>query len=352
MQAALDKLVAGDATRQRRTTLVIAHRLSTITNADAIIVMRKGAIVERGTHAELMAIGAAGLYHELRSQQDLHAAKNALHGHHHHKDAAAGAASAAAVTVTLDAHPADATAVPVDSAIPPSITIPPPTADAAIGTQPEPSPVASSPLSPATPAGNATPAPGKAAAAAASTTKEEEDTFVPPPVPAGRVWALQAPDWPWMVAGLLGSCASGVMQPIFSIVYSGMITIFYQPNTEKMKDDMKPYVGYFFAVAIGLWVSLSALSGRASPAFPIAHLITILCSAAVTRLQIANTIRIGSFVLLGETLTRKLRTMTFKAVLRQDMAFFDNPRNAVGECRAMARQSCYDRRCSRCTTQP
>jgi ATP-binding cassette subfamily B protein len=43
-----------------RTTLVIAHRLSTIVDADQILVLDKGGIVERGTHGELMALG--GLY--------------------------------------------------------------------------------------------------------------------------------------------------------------------------------------------------------------------------------------------------------------------------------------------------
>ena len=38
-----------------RTTLVIAHRLSTIENADLIVVMEAGRIVESGTHAELLA---------------------------------------------------------------------------------------------------------------------------------------------------------------------------------------------------------------------------------------------------------------------------------------------------------
>jgi subfamily B ATP-binding cassette protein MsbA len=58
VQAALDELMKG------RTTIVIAHRLSTIENADRIVVMSRGRIVETGTHAELLARGGvyAGLH--------------------------------------------------------------------------------------------------------------------------------------------------------------------------------------------------------------------------------------------------------------------------------------------------
>lgn len=63
VQQALERLM------QRRTTLVIAHRLSTIRNADLICVLHQGRIVERGTHASLMAPEAKGFYRRLVEMQ-------------------------------------------------------------------------------------------------------------------------------------------------------------------------------------------------------------------------------------------------------------------------------------------
>jgi ATP-binding cassette, subfamily B, bacterial len=57
-----------------RTSIVIAHRLSTVRDADQILVLEKGSIVERGTHDELVTKG--GLYSELYNRQDLTGAAN------------------------------------------------------------------------------------------------------------------------------------------------------------------------------------------------------------------------------------------------------------------------------------
>jgi ATP-binding cassette subfamily B protein len=57
----MDKLMKG------RTSFIIAHRLSTIKNADLILVMNEGNIIEQGTHDELM--NKNGYYAELYNSQ-------------------------------------------------------------------------------------------------------------------------------------------------------------------------------------------------------------------------------------------------------------------------------------------
>ncbi|KTT74174.1 ABCB family ABC transporter ATP-binding protein/permease [Sphingomonas endophytica] len=56
-----------EAIERGRTTIVIAHRLSTIVNADQIVVLEAGRVVERGSHADLLAAG--GLYAEMWARQ-------------------------------------------------------------------------------------------------------------------------------------------------------------------------------------------------------------------------------------------------------------------------------------------
>ncbi|AZV57561.1 ABC transporter ATP-binding protein [Clostridium sp. AWRP] len=64
IQNAMDNLMKG------RTSFIIAHRLSTIKNADKILVMDKGNIVEQGNHSELLAKG--GLYNDIYNSQFIH----------------------------------------------------------------------------------------------------------------------------------------------------------------------------------------------------------------------------------------------------------------------------------------
>ena len=61
IQSAMDNLMSG------RSSFVIAHRLSTIRDADLILVMNEGDIIEQGTHEELLAAG--GFYANLYNSQ-------------------------------------------------------------------------------------------------------------------------------------------------------------------------------------------------------------------------------------------------------------------------------------------
>ena len=61
IQKAMDKLMEG------RTSFIIAHRLSTIKNADIILVLKDGDVIESGNHEELMAKG--GFYADLYNSQ-------------------------------------------------------------------------------------------------------------------------------------------------------------------------------------------------------------------------------------------------------------------------------------------
>ena len=61
IQAAMESVTAG------RTSIMIAHRLSTVRNADLILVVRNGRIVEQGTHTQLLE--QRGYYHELYTRQ-------------------------------------------------------------------------------------------------------------------------------------------------------------------------------------------------------------------------------------------------------------------------------------------
>lgn len=63
IQSALSRLTEG------KTTIIIAHRLSTLRDADQLIVIESGRVVERGTHATLLA-KEGGTYHKLYTLQE------------------------------------------------------------------------------------------------------------------------------------------------------------------------------------------------------------------------------------------------------------------------------------------
>ena len=112
------------------------------------------------------------------------------------------------------------------------------------------------------------------------------------------MWALQRPEAAFLAIGLVGSCISGITQPIFSILWSNMIVFLFSPDNATVTSNTQMYV---------LWFALLGV------------------------LQLVATVmRIGSFVYAGEKLTRRLRALAYAAVLRQEISFFEEKGNSVG----------------------
>uniref|UniRef100_A0A672J142 ATP-binding cassette, sub-family B (MDR/TAP), member 4 n=1 Tax=Salarias fasciatus TaxID=181472 RepID=A0A672J142_SALFA len=199
VQAALDKVRLG------RTTLVVAHRLSTIRNADLIAGFQKGEIVEIGTHGELMK--TKGVYHTLVTMQRSPLDKSMSESGVFRRKSARGSSRRRKSTRGSSFAASEA---------------------------------------------------GKE-----EKSKDEKEKEEIPPAPFFKVLALNKSEWPYILLGIICATINGVIQPVFAIIFSKIIT------------------GYCFGKS-------------------------------------------------GEVLTMKLRLEAFKAMMRQDLGWFDDPKNSVG----------------------
>lgn len=256
VQASLDALLHGKDGKGggiQCTTVMIAHRLSTVTNADKIVVLDRGVVVEQGSHTELMA-RESGMYRAMRQVQDL--------AHQEQREKIEGDASqvfARAESRVASTHAGE--------------------------------------KKPAGPGANANPSFRDEDHLNSDELRMAEAAELPP-VPLSRIWALQKQDWPLILAGAIGALGGGTIQPIFSLLYAGIITTYFDPDPAKLRDGARSHLGYFFILA---GCVLTTVWGR----------ITV-------------------FSRVGETLTRQLRRKSFEASLRMPMSFFDDQKNSIG----------------------
>lgn len=163
VQAAIDATTAAGT----RTAVIIAHRLSTLAQAQLIVVMRDGAIIEQGSHSELVAL-SDGLFRQLLSLQDVSGGTSPV------------VTRGSTAAVALKARTAE--------------------------------PVLSERAKPKVYKRKAG-APGGPGGGDEETTQDVVEDVTAPDVPLSRIWGVLAPEWPFAVLGAVCAAAGGAIQP-------------------------------------------------------------------------------------------------------------------------------------------
>ncbi|XP_075988822.1 multidrug resistance protein homolog 49-like [Anticarsia gemmatalis] len=270
VQAALDAASVG------RTTLVVSHRLSTIVNATRIVLMEQGAVLEQGSHHELMQL--RGHYYKL-VQEDMtnKSIESTL--------SAEDGADDDVVAETED--------VPrLQRALSRQSTRGSTFARSSIRMS-----IASARL--------------PAAHDALSVTEEEPEEEASAPPAAVSTWALlrvNGAEWPLLAGGAVSSLLVGATMPVFALLFSKLYGMFAWSDKEAILATSRLYAGLFAGVAAAC--------------------------GAVTFLQA------WLFNVAGARLTDRLRELTFRNFLRQEQGWFDAPQNSVGALCARLATDC------------
>ncbi|GAB1289405.1 ATP-dependent translocase ABCB1 [Apodemus speciosus] len=120
-----------------------------------------------------------------------------------------------------------------------------------------------------------------------------------PPASFWRILKLNSTEWPYFVVGIFCAMINGGLQPAFSIIFSKVVGVFTRSNDPEAQR-------------------------RDSNLFSLLFLILGIISFITFFLQ-------GfTFGKAGEILTKRLRYMVFKSMLRQDVSWFDDPKNTTG----------------------
>uniref|UniRef100_A0A0E0K9P2 Uncharacterized protein n=1 Tax=Oryza punctata TaxID=4537 RepID=A0A0E0K9P2_ORYPU len=239
VQQSIDRLAAG------RTVVVIAHRLATVRNADTIAVLDRGAVVESGRHADLMA--RRGPYSALVNLASDSAGRPDLAG-----DPTVPGAAAAYTSFT------DESGYDVSMS------------KSSYGFQ--------------------------TIREEAEVEKEARDATVR--VSVSEIWRLQRREGPLLILGFLMGIHAGAVFSVFPLLLGQAVEVYFDADTAKMKRQ----VGYLAMAVVGLGVAcILTMTGQQG-----------LCGWA------------------GARLTMRVRDRLFRAIMRQEPAWFDEEDNAMG----------------------
>ncbi|RHZ80336.1 hypothetical protein Glove_137g129 [Diversispora epigaea] len=240
-----------DAASTDRTTIVIAHRLSTIKNADKIVVMSKGEIMEIGRHDELIAKGA--FYHSLVQAQELKTKNGKEEEEEEEEEEEGGEDEVIQINVEKEKKLMDLRKLTTKASTAFSIE---------------------------------------------SKSKEDESAKAKQVAPFRRILKLQRPEYLLMAIGTLGATVNGAVFPCFSIIFSSILNTYAKTDVNELRRGSNKWALMFLLLAIVAFI--------------------------------ANFMQQYFFILSGEKLTKRIRSMTFEALLKQEIGFFDDENNGTG----------------------
>ncbi|XP_013162197.1 PREDICTED: multidrug resistance protein homolog 49-like [Papilio xuthus] len=271
VQAALDRASAG------RTTIMVSHRLSTIVNADRIICMDQGAIVEQGTHEELMKV--KGFYHKLVTTGNENKEPDVIETLPEEGDGVVENGDAALVprvdvkrrstrrlhrhhSIKRESHDWMTPRGSISSVI-------------STGLQ---NMVFNSEFE--------------------SEDEADNDDEEIKPVSDWALLKLNGKEWPYIVVGSIAAFVQGACFPIFALLFG------YTGGIFVLKDHSEIiYLADFYS---GMFVVVAAVAG------------------------VSMFLQSATFTHAGLKMTTRLRHQYFSAILRQEIGFFDKEKNTVG----------------------
>ncbi|KAG0181189.1 GTPase-activating protein [Apophysomyces sp. BC1034] len=259
VQLALDSAAAG------RTTLVVAHRLSTIRNANLIIVLDKGEIVEQGTHRTLVECN--GIYAGMVKKQEIITSSDMSSSNESNTDEDTQVEQA---PDTFDKVGSLAISEK----------------DLSLKRQ-----------STTDSANNHETAARKRLAGI--NEKEIES------LPYRKIIQHMRPEWPLLVVGSLGSIISGSVLPMLALNLSTLVTLLVTPGS---RPEDGPTSGANLHALLFVFLGIYALIG---------HTVQIICFDAA-----------------GERFAQRLRRLVFKAYMKQEVGYFDQPEHSSGSLTA------------------